>query len=177
MQFIPAIKKVKKDLIKEGFKVWELHGKIKVIERKPILDQIELYNAKNKEKGILLVSQVGNEGLDFDKFSDTIIHFDGHYNPAVISQRNGRVYRGDNKAKDIKIYYLVLKETYDQRIKFIEEEKRKLKDFYLGDSELELLFEKIVELDINEKKNKLNKLLKFKIDFRTKKEISFTTNY
>lgn len=171
-RFIPGIDKLKSDLEQRGFggRVWRLDGKTKVIDRKKLLKNLEKYYQSKKKTGILLVSQVGNEGLDFDKFSDTIIHFDGHYNPAVISQRNGRVYRRENKANNIKVYHLVLEETYDQRIKFIEEEKKSMKDFYLGDGNLEQLFDRILDLDQIEKRKKLNKLSNFKIDLQPKKK-------
>jgi hypothetical protein len=116
-----------------------------------------------------LVSQVGNEGLDFDKFSNTIIHFDGHYNPAVIDQRNGRIYRGTNTARSIKVKHILLDSTYDQRIKFIESEKRKMKDFYLGDASLDQLFEKTAMQDPKKKKELLNKL-RFIIDLEPKRK-------
>lgn len=171
-RFIPGIDKLKADLEQREFKgrVWRLDGKTKVIERKKLLNKLEKYYQAKKKTGILLVSQVGNEGLDFDSFSDTIIHFDGHYNPAVIAQRNGRVYRRENKASNIKVYHLVLEDTYDQRIKFIEEEKKRMKDFYLGDGNLEQLFEKILKLDQSDKREKLKKLLNFKIDLQPKKK-------
>jgi SNF2 family DNA or RNA helicase len=169
-RFIPAIKQLEKDLKTTGLKTWCLDGSTKVDERKRLLRRIENFNSKNKKTGVLLVSQVGNEGLDFDKFSDTIIHFDGHYNPAVIAQRNGRVYRRENNAKDISVYHLILGETYDQRIKFIEEEKKRLKDFYLGDSTLEILFEKILSQQQSDKKESLKKLLKFSIDLEPQKK-------
>ena len=169
-RFIPAIDCLQKDLKNKGYKIYRLDGQIKVDERKKIISEIEIYNKKSKALGILLVSQVGNEGLDFDQFSNTILHFDGHYNPAVIAQRNGRVYRRANKQKDISVYHLILRDTYDQRIKFIEEEKKRLKDFYLGDGNLEQLFQKILNLEQDEKKSKLKKLLRFTIDLEAKEK-------
>lgn len=171
-RFIPGIDKLKSDLEQSGFagRVWRLDGKTKLIDRKKLLKKLEKYYQAKKKNGILLVSQVGNEGLDFDSFSDTIIHFDGHYNPAVIAQRNGRVYRRENKVNNIKVYHLVLEDTYDQRIKFIEEEKKRMKDFYLGDGNLEQLFDRILTLDQSDKRIKLKKLLNFKIDLQPKKK-------
>jgi SNF2 family DNA or RNA helicase len=168
-RFIPGIDKLEKDLVKRGEKVYKLDGRTKVKDRKNVLSNLKDAQKENL-KGILLVSQVGNEGLDFDEFSNTIVHFDGHYNPAVMDQRNGRVYRRKNKAEDIKVYSLILSETYDQRIKFIEEEKKKLKDFYLGDGSFDKVIDSILKRDQQEKKKKLNKLLKFKIDLEPKRE-------
>ncbi len=80
------------------------------------------------------------------------------------------MYRRANKQKDISVYHLILRDTYDQRIKFIEEEKKRLKDFYLGDGNLEQLFQKILNLEQDEKKSKLKKLLRFTIDLEAKEK-------
>ena len=79
-------------------------------QRKELLNTVDKRNQELNSHIVFLVSQVGNEGLDFDKFSDTVIHFDGHYNPAVIDQRNGRVYRRSNldKKRKITIKYIYL---------------------------------------------------------------------
>lgn len=114
---------------------------------KPMFRKERLEKIKKEclDFGVLLVSQVGNEGLDFDKFSNTIIHYDGHFNPAVIDQRNGRVYRRKATKEEIRAYRLQLKDTYDERITNIEMEKRKLKDFYLGDKTLGNLLNIVAE--------------------------------
>lgn len=169
-RFIPTMKELETRLASNGWKVFMLDGSVKVNERKERLKEIGRSNkAKSIKPIIFLVSQVGNEGLDFDGFSDTIMHFDGHYNPAVIDQRNGRVYRGGNTHKNIKVLQILLGETYDQRIKFIEQEKRKMKDFYLGDKDLDMIFEKILKENQKLKEEHLKRLLKFKIDLAPKK--------
>lgn len=142
-----------------------------VKERKELLHTVQERNKHANSHVIFLVSQVGNEGLDFDKFSDTVIHFDGHYNPAVIDQRNGRVYRRDNTNKNITVTHIYLKDTYDQRIKFIELEKRKMKDFFLGDKGLETVLKKIfTKKNIKEEDELLKELEKIKIDLEPKEK-------
>ena len=60
-------------------------------------------------------------------------------------------------ANDIEIYQLFIEETYDQRILFIEKEKRKMKNFYLGDGSLQKVLEKTIENNnLKEKKEMLN---------------------
>lgn len=139
--------------------------------RKALLQRVDKRNQEATSQIVFLVSQVGNEGLDFDNFSDTVIHFDGHYNPAVIDQRNGRVYRRKNLDRKITIKHIYLKDTYDQRIKFIESEKRKMKNFFLGDSGLEEIIRKILlKENITEEKILLNELEKIKFDFEPQKK-------
>jgi SNF2 family DNA or RNA helicase len=173
-RFIPTLEELEKDcqdLLSTGLieGVKKLYGGIKQSERKGILVELEKANKKAKKPIVFLVSQVGNEGLDFDTFCNTVVHFDGHYNPAIIDQRNGRVYRGENtNPKNIKIKRIFLEQTYDQRISHIELEKRKMKDFYLGDGTLERIFESILEEGIDLKREHLEKLLKFRINLSPK---------
>ena len=51
----------------------------------------------------------------------------------------------------------------------IEEEKKQLKDFYLGDSDLQSLFDKIFKESPIKKKKMFNKLKTFRIDLEPKK--------
>lgn len=170
-------------LKKSGFRgrVFTLKGDDKIEKRKPKLIEIEKANQNNNNnsKIILLVSRVGNEGLDFDKFSNRVIHYDNNFNPAIIDQRNGRVYRDQNiltkKGKviagDIEVYQLFLEETYDQRILFIEKEKRKLKNFYLGDSGLQKIFEKLINANKLKDEHEIMKILdSIRIDLTPKKK-------
>lgn len=140
-------------LKKKKYKVFKLTGRVPTDEKKQMLDDIKKANANTTLKIILLASRVGNEGLDFDGFSNRVIHYDNNFNPAIIDQRNGRIYRGSNiktsrkkvVANDIDIYQLFIEESYDQRILFIEQEKRKMKNFYLGDGSLQKVLEKTIE--------------------------------
>lgn len=135
------------------YEVFKLTGQTPTDERSSKLESIKIANEVAEKKIILIASRVGNEGLDFDKFSNRVIHYDNNFNPAIIDQRNGRVYRGSNittsrnkvVANDIEIYQLFIEESYDQRIIFIEQEKRKLKNFYLGDGSLQKVLEKTIE--------------------------------
>lgn len=140
-------------LKKSKYKVFKLTGQTPTDERSNKLESIRIANEVSDKKIILIASRVGNEGLDFDKFSNRVIHYDNNFNPAIIDQRNGRVYRGSNiktsrkkvVANDIEIYQLFIEESYDQRILFIEQEKRKMKNFYLGDGSLQKVLEKTIE--------------------------------
>jgi superfamily II DNA or RNA helicase len=157
----------------------KLTGNISTDERKEKLNEIDEYNKDTKKKIILLASRVGNEGLDLDSFCNRVIHYDNNFNPAVIDQRNGRVYRNSNiktrkkkvAADDIKVYQLYIEETYDQRILFIEQEKRKLKNFYLGDGSLQELLEETIKKNNLKKEDKLIKLIdSIKIDLTPHKK-------
>ena len=181
VSWIPTVDTLKKRLNKKYGKgrVFNLTGQTPSDERDNELCKIRKANATETKKMILIASRVGNEGLDFDKFSNRVIHYDNNFNPAIIDQRNGRVYRGSNiktsrkkvVANDIEIYQLFIEESYDQRILFIEQEKRKMKNFYLGDGSLQKVLEKTIEKNnLTEEKEILNIIDSIKIDLTPQKK-------
>jgi superfamily II DNA or RNA helicase len=164
---------------KSKYIVFKLTGQTPTDDRSSILEKIRITNEFSEKKIILIASRVGNEGLDFDKFSNRVIHYDNNFNPAIIDQRNGRVYRGSNiktsrkkvVANDIEIYQLFIEETYDQRILFIEQEKRKMKNFYLGDGSLQKVLEKTIEKNnLTEEKEIFKIIDSIKIDLTPNKK-------
>lgn len=177
ISWIPTLETLQEQIIKFYGKqnVYVLKGDQKQNERVEILNKIKKANEVKHNKLFLLASRVGNEGLDFDNFSNTIIHYDNNYNPAIIDQRNGRIYRGSNlkrstrktiEGKDIKVYQIYLEDTYDQRILFIEAEKRRMKNFFLGDGSLNEVLSKILKKNNILDKEKIIKVLEnIKIDF------------
>lgn len=168
-RFIPTIQWLEENLKAKypADHIRRMDGDTRVKDRKRVLLELEELNkGKSKLPIVFLVSQVGNEGLDFDRFSDTIVHFDGHYNPAIMDQRNGRIYRGEN-LQDIdrlRVIQFVYKDTYDERIKFIEHSKSKLKDFYLGDSALDKVYQRTADMSVEEEARFLKALEKIRID-------------
>lgn len=67
------------------------------------------------ERHILLSSEVGAEGLDF-QFAYTIFNYDLPWNPMRVEQRIGRIDRYGQTRKKIFIINLVLKDTIESRI-------------------------------------------------------------
>jgi len=71
---------------------------------------------------VLLVGQVGEEGIDLQEQCRYVIHYDLEWNPARMEQREGRVDRmgwmGDRQddADFIDVRFLLLKGTYEERI-------------------------------------------------------------
>ncbi|MCX5632152.1 MAG: SNF2-related protein [Phycisphaerae bacterium] len=64
---------------------------------------------------VMLSSQVGSEGLDF-QFCDTMVNWDLPWNPMVVEQRIGRIDRLGQKSERIHIINLVSKDTIEERI-------------------------------------------------------------
>lgn len=183
VSWLETVDTLERRLKKNKYSVFKLTGQTPTDERSSKLESIRKENETTKKKIILLASRVGNEGLDFDKFSNRVIHYDNNFNPAIIDQRNGRVYRGSNiktsrkkvVANDIEIYQLFINESYDQRILFIEQEKRKMKNFYLGDGSLQKVLEKTIEKNnLTEKRKILNIIDSIKIDLTPHKKYILT---
>jgi hypothetical protein len=68
---------------------------------------------------VLIVSRVGEEGIDLQKQCRYIIHYDLEWNPAKMEQREGRVDRvgwGRSGEKFIDVRFMLLKGTYEERI-------------------------------------------------------------
>ena len=68
---------------------------------------------------VLLVGPVGEEGIDLQKQCRYVIHYDLEWNPARMEQREGRVDRigwGREKEGFIDVRFLLLKNTYEERI-------------------------------------------------------------
>jgi SNF2 family DNA or RNA helicase len=68
---------------------------------------------------VLLVGQVGEEGIDLQEQCRYIIHYDLEWNPARMEQREGRVDRvgwGRAAERYIDVKFLLLKGTYEERI-------------------------------------------------------------
>ena len=68
---------------------------------------------------ILLVGQVGEEGIDLQTQCRYVIHYDLEWNPARMEQREGRVDRrkwGRTSEGYIDVRFMLLKGTYEERI-------------------------------------------------------------
>lgn len=68
---------------------------------------------------VLLVSRVGEEGIDLQRQCRYVLHYDLEWNPAKMEQREGRVDRvgwGRSGEGYIDVRFLLLKGTYEERI-------------------------------------------------------------
>jgi hypothetical protein len=66
---------------------------------------------------ILVATNVGSEGIDLHRYSRHLVHFDLEWNPARLEQREGRIDRlGRVLSEPARIYYLLVKDTYDERM-------------------------------------------------------------
>ena len=103
---------VREHLKKKGYRVAQVDGSVPDEERFNIRERFLLDRADKKAVDVLLFSEVGCEGLDY-QFCDTMINYDLPWNPMRIEQRIGRIDRRGQKSDAVKIYNMVTSGTID----------------------------------------------------------------
>lgn len=119
--YTETLKYLRRRLVEDGYSVALMYGKtpedtpnnqkdedgFQVIGRNDIMKNFE-----SGEYEIMLVSEVGGEGLDF-QFCSALINYDLPYNPMRIEQRIGRIDRMGQKSDKIIIGNLCIENTID----------------------------------------------------------------
>ncbi|MCD4677692.1 MAG: DEAD/DEAH box helicase family protein [Desulfobacula sp.] len=114
--FVRTLEYLKRRLEACGYSVGMIHGKIPVIGNGKELDRYNIMEDFKKGKyQILLSSEVGGEGLDF-QYCNAIVNYDLPYNPMRVEQRIGRVDRFGQKSDKIIVANLFIKDTVDEEI-------------------------------------------------------------
>ncbi|MGC8656997.1 MAG: SNF2-related protein [Thermoplasmata archaeon] len=114
--FIRTLEYLKDRLKSDGISVGVIHGKIPVIGDGKKQDRYKIMEAfKKGEYKVLLSSEVGGEGLDF-QYCHAIINYDLPYNPMRVEQRIGRIDRFGQQADKIVVGNLFIKNTVDEEI-------------------------------------------------------------
>lgn len=109
--FLHTLKYLKQRMDELGIPVFTISGSVPQEERNKILDAFQF----GQETNILISSEVGSEGLDF-QFCDCIVNYDLPWNPMKVEQRIGRLDRYGQKAKVINIFNLVIEDSIEDRI-------------------------------------------------------------
>lgn len=98
-----------------GFRVAMIHGDTKDSDRRHYRDRFAEDRNSPTALDILLFSEVGCEGLDY-QFCDCIINYDLPWNPMRIEQRIGRIDRNGQKSESIAIINMITPKTIDAQI-------------------------------------------------------------
>ena len=109
--FKRTLKYLEKILISEGYSVVRIDGDVPFIERERLMGQF----SKQDGYQILLSSEVGGEGLDF-QFCNCMINYDLPWNPMRVEQRIGRLDRYGQMSKKILIYNFSVEGTIESDI-------------------------------------------------------------
>jgi len=96
-------------------RVGYVDGSVKDEERSALRKRFELPKKDPLALDILLFTEVGSEGLDY-QFCDTIVNYDLPWNPMRIEQRIGRIDRRGQKSEVAHIYNCITQGTIDEEI-------------------------------------------------------------
>lgn len=92
-----------------------VHGDVPDVERADLRRRFALPKADDEALDVLLSSEVGCEGLDF-QFCDFLVNYDLPWNPMRIEQRIGRIDRYGQKSQTVAIANLITPDTVDADI-------------------------------------------------------------
>ena len=98
-----------------NYRVAQINGGIKDDDRRALRERFELDKSDPDALDILLFTEVGSEGLDY-QFCDTMINYDLPWNPMRIEQRIGRIDRRGQKSEAVNIYNIITADTVDADI-------------------------------------------------------------
>lgn len=92
-----------------------IHGDIPDDERREIRKRFALPKENSQAIDLVLSSEVGCEGLDF-QFCDALVNYDLPWNPMRVEQRIGRIDRYGQQSEAVAIYNLITPGTVDAEI-------------------------------------------------------------
>lgn len=98
-----------------GYRVAQIDGSVKDDDRRELRERFELPKDDENAIDLLLFTEVGSEGLDY-QFCDTMINYDLPWNPMRIEQRIGRIDRRGQKSEAVNIYNVITADTVDADI-------------------------------------------------------------
>ncbi len=114
--FRRTLKYLKERLQKMGYRAEIISGEVPLTTTNGVTGRYEIMERfKNKELDVLLSSEVGGEGLDF-QFCQAMINYDMPYNPMKVEQRIGRLDRFGQMSDKVIIANMYLKGTVDEKI-------------------------------------------------------------
>ena len=99
----------------EGFRVALVDGSVPDEERAELRRRFEKDRNETDAIDIMLFSEVGSEGLDY-QFCDCLINYDLPWNPMRIEQRIGRIDRWGQQSESVMIYNMITPGTIDADI-------------------------------------------------------------
>lgn len=114
--FVRTLKYLQKRLVEDGYRVGLIYGDTPSYPDGNNQTRYQIMESFEKgEFEILLSSEVGGEGLDF-QFCQAIINYDLPYNPMRIEQRIGRIDRFGQKGDKIFVASMYIQDSVDEDI-------------------------------------------------------------
>lgn len=106
---------INEKLRQRGVRVGQVDGSVPDEERYNLRQRFLLDREDNSAIDVLLFSEVGCEGLDY-QFCDTMVNYDLPWNPMRIEQRIGRIDRRGQKSDTVRIYNMITEGTIDATV-------------------------------------------------------------
>jgi ERCC4-related helicase len=113
--FRHTIRYLENKLNQESVRFGIIHGGIADDERRALRNRFSLEKSNPNALDVLLSSEVGCEGLDY-QFCDGMVNYDLPWNPMRVEQRIGRIDRYGQKSPTVVIYNLITPGTVDAEI-------------------------------------------------------------
>ena len=104
-----------KRLEQTSIRIGLIHGDVPDSERREIRNRFSLPKENSEALDVLLSSEVGCEGLDY-QFCDALVNYDLPWNPMRVEQRIGRIDRYGQKSETVVINNLITTGTIDADI-------------------------------------------------------------
>lgn len=115
--FLHTLAYLEHQLRSKGYRVAVITGRVPDEERERLRDRFRSARPNSDALDILLSSEVGCEGLDYE-FCDRLVNYDIPWNPMRVEQRIGRIDRFGQASEKVLIYNFVTPGTVEERIFF-----------------------------------------------------------
>ena len=115
--FLNTIDYLERRLRDAGVRVGVVTGRIGDDEREELRDRFRLDRQEADAIDVLLSSEVGCEGLDYE-FCDRLVNYDIPWNPMRIEQRIGRIDRFGQRSDKVLIFNFITPGTVAERVFF-----------------------------------------------------------
>lgn len=106
---------IRKKLENSGIRIGQIDGSVKDEARADLHDRFALPKSNPEAIDMLLFTEVGSEGLDY-QFCNLMINYDLPWNPMKIEQRIGRIDRRGQESDVVNIYNMITDGTVDADI-------------------------------------------------------------
>lgn len=115
--FLHTLDYLRRRLLERGFRVALINGATPDLDREHLRDRFRLDRGEAEAIDVLLSSEVGCEGLDYE-FCDRLVNFDIPWNPMRLEQRIGRIDRFGQRSDKVLIFNFVTPGTVEDRVFF-----------------------------------------------------------
>jgi superfamily II DNA or RNA helicase len=106
--------------LSKDYNIEIIHGGFSIKKRQEIFA-----NFDRKKAGILIATDAISEGLNLQRLSSCIVHYELPWNPNRLEQRNGRIDRIGQEKNTVNIRTMILEDTLDKEILNLLVEKTK----------------------------------------------------